>query len=131
MVPRDRPRAGDGPAPLRGPTCRMVVRARHHDTHASRHFSALVSSGDKPPGLPDDHVVVNMVVLGDEAGDCLTPGEDFALWRGAAARPGAGTPPLLLFIPPTARPPPPPPPPPPPSPRAPPPPAPRRPAPAP
>lgn len=82
MVTLDPPRAGDEPAPLPGPTCRMVVRARHHDTHASRHFSALVSSGDKPPGLPDDHVVVNMVVLGDEAGDCLTPGEDFALWRG-------------------------------------------------
>jgi hypothetical protein len=68
--------------PLPGPACRMVVRARHHDTHAGKLFSALVTSGEEtsPPG--SSCVVVTMTVLGDDARDYLAPGDDFALWRG-------------------------------------------------
>ncbi len=69
------------PAPLPGPTCRMVVRAQDQQTHATRLFSALVSTtGDPVPN--DSHVIVTVTVLGDEAGECLSAGDGFTLWRG-------------------------------------------------
>jgi hypothetical protein len=76
------PQADGGPsATLPGPACRMVVRARHHETHVSKLFSALVAtSEDRPPG--GSQLAVTMSVLGDDAGEYLTAGEDFALWRG-------------------------------------------------
>jgi hypothetical protein len=62
-------------------TGRVVVRAQHRETHTSRLFSALVSQGGESlPG--DSDRVVTMVVLGDDTGDYLAPGEDFVLWRG-------------------------------------------------
>jgi hypothetical protein len=67
---------------MAGSGSRMVVRAQHRKTHASRFFSALVSaSADGWPPL-DSQVTVTMVVLGDDTGDYLAPGEDFSLWRG-------------------------------------------------
>ena len=42
---------GGPQAELPGPTCRMVVRARHRETHAAKMFSALVSTED---GLATD-----------------------------------------------------------------------------
>lgn len=76
------PQPDSGPdAPLPGPACRMVVRACHHPTHLSKIFSALVTSDDSTmPG--DPHLIVTLVVLGDDACDYLSPGEHFALWRG-------------------------------------------------
>lgn len=79
------PRQAGQSATLPGPACRMVVRAAHRETHASKLFSALVSSGDSEPQAPvsaDSQVVVTLVVLGDTAGDYLAPGEEFDLWRG-------------------------------------------------
>jgi hypothetical protein len=68
-------------AALPGPACRMVVRARHHETHAGKLFSALVAVGsDLGPG--DSHVIVTVTVLGDDAHDYLAAGEEFTLWRG-------------------------------------------------
>jgi hypothetical protein len=62
-------------------TGRVVVRAQHRETHTSRLFSALVTQGGESlPGGSDR--VVTMVVLGDDTGDYLAPGEDFVLWRG-------------------------------------------------
>ena len=76
--PRDG--TGDREAVLPGPACRMVVRARHHETGHHRLFSALVSPDQRPsPGR--SQVIVRMVLLGDDANDCLAPGETFALWR--------------------------------------------------
>ncbi len=75
------PRHDGAEAPLPGPTCRMVVRARHRKTGASKLFSTLVTSDDSPlPG--NSHIIVTLVVLGDDAGDYLNPGERFVLWRG-------------------------------------------------
>lgn len=72
--------SGCAPA-LPGPACRMVVRARHHETHAGKLFSALVAaSNDRVPG--DSHVIVTVTVLGDDARDYLAAGEEFTLWRG-------------------------------------------------
>jgi hypothetical protein len=79
------PRPSGKTAALPGPSCRMVVRASHRETHANQLFSALVSSGDLfSPAVAStaSQVVVTLVVLGDTAGDYLAPGEEFDLWRG-------------------------------------------------
>jgi hypothetical protein len=78
------------PAPGKEPELagRVVVRAQHRETHASRLFSALISQGgeslsqggESPSG--DSKRVVTITVLGDDTGDYLAPGEDFVLWRG-------------------------------------------------
>jgi hypothetical protein len=65
----------------RGSACRMVIRGCHHETGASRFFNALVTtSADTVPG--PSHTVLVMTVVGDDAGDYLGAGMDFALWRG-------------------------------------------------
>jgi hypothetical protein len=75
-------RDGNGhPAPLPGPTSRMVVRTEDQQTHATRLFSALVSASGEPVH-GDSHVIVLVTVLGDDAGDYLAAGKDFTLWRG-------------------------------------------------
>lgn len=64
-----------------GSACRMVIRGCHHETGASRFFNALVTtSADTVPG--DSHTVLVVTVVGDDAGDYLGAGMDFALWRG-------------------------------------------------
>jgi hypothetical protein len=67
------------------------VRAHHLETHHSKLFSALVTTGDdsQPPGPAP--IFVTMVVVGDDAGDYLTPGEHFALLRGGDVARGAVT----------------------------------------
>ena len=79
--------AGDPEAALPGPVCLAVVRADHLETHHSKLFSALVTSGEGsgPPG--NAPIAVTMVV----AGDYLTPGEHFALLRGGDGARGTVT----------------------------------------
>jgi len=74
--------AGDGSAPAALPadTCRMVIKARHRETGATKIFSSLVTNEGGAAGGSGISVV--MLVLGDDAGDYLAPGERFALWRG-------------------------------------------------
>lgn len=79
LLPRD---GSDPTAPLPGPTSRMVVRARHRETHASKIFNALVSTSDDSPPPGNPYIIVTMVVLGDDAGDYLGPREQFVLWKG-------------------------------------------------
>jgi hypothetical protein len=77
LVPQQ---AEDPEAALPSPVCRVVVRARHPETHRSKLFSALVTSDSRlQPGKPG---TVTVVVLGDDADDYLAPGEHFALLRG-------------------------------------------------
>ena len=73
---------GGSEAALPGPTCRMVVRAQHRETHAAKMFSALVSTGDEGPVVNRGTISATVIVLGDDAGDYLAPGERFVLWRG-------------------------------------------------
>jgi hypothetical protein len=77
---------GDGsPEPtLRGPTRRMVVRARHHETGGCKLFSALITTGDidSELGLGDEEAILRLEVLGEDVTDYLAPGEQFDLWRG-------------------------------------------------
>jgi hypothetical protein len=70
-------------AELPGPTCRMVVRARHRETRATKMFSALVSTGYENPAADDGTLTLTVIVLGDDAADYLAPGERFVLWRGS------------------------------------------------
>jgi hypothetical protein len=81
--------AEDPEAAPPGPTYRAVVRARHHDSHRSKLFSALVTSEDGP--LPGQANVVTVVVVGDDADDYLAPGEHFALLRGCDVARGTVT----------------------------------------
>ena len=84
------PRAADDPeATLPSPVCRVVVRARHPETHRSKLFSALVTSDDDlQPGRAS---MVTVVVLGGDADDYLAPGEHFALLRGCDVARGTVT----------------------------------------
>jgi hypothetical protein len=63
---------------------RVVVRARHHDTHRSKIFSALVTTVPGEPVQPagEHSIQLTMTVLGDDACDYLEAGDTFALWRG-------------------------------------------------
>jgi hypothetical protein len=62
---------------------RVVVRARHHETHDTKIFSALVTNQPGEPIRAEDHSVrLTMTVLGDDAGDYLDAGDSFTLWRG-------------------------------------------------
>jgi len=72
-----------GPDPLLPQTDgRVVVRARHHDTHRSKIFSALVSGMRDKPVRADHSLQLTLTVLGDDVCDYLEAGDTFALWRG-------------------------------------------------
>ena len=76
---------GSAEATLNGPTRRMVVRARHHDTGGCKLFSALITSGylESEFQLGDDEeAILRLEVLGEDVSDYLAPGEQFDLWRG-------------------------------------------------
>jgi hypothetical protein len=78
------PHGGSPGEMLRGPTRRMVVQARHHDTGGSKLFSALISPGDIESAfsLGDEEAFLRLEVLGEDVTDYLAPGEQFDLWRG-------------------------------------------------
>jgi hypothetical protein len=64
-----------------GSACRMVICGLYPETGASRFFNALVTaSTDRVAG--DSNIIVVVTVSGDDAGDYLDVGEDFAIWRG-------------------------------------------------
>jgi len=72
----------DGGAPPALPaTTRMVIKAEHRETHASKMFSSLVTIDDTLASR-NTGVNVTFVVLGDDAGEYLATGECFALWNG-------------------------------------------------
>jgi len=99
---------GDGDAvaapPILPPgTSRMVIKAEHRQTHASKLFSSLVTRDDTlglspeaVPGGRDDAVKVTFVVLGDDASEYLATGERFALWDGREV--GAGVVTRRVFV---------------------------------
>ena len=66
LVTRAPARDGGPPAELPGPTCRMVVRARHRETRATKMFSALVSTGDQSPVTGNQTLTLTVIVLGDD-----------------------------------------------------------------
>jgi hypothetical protein len=76
-------------AALPSPVSRVVVRARHPETHRSKLFSALVTSDDDL--RPGKASMVTVVVLGGDADDYLAPGQHFALLRGCDVARGTVT----------------------------------------
>jgi hypothetical protein len=86
------PQQASGPvAALPGPVCHAVVRAEHLETHQGKLFSALVTTGAGGEPSGENSIAVTMVVVGDDAGDYLTPGEHFALLRGGDVARGTVT----------------------------------------
>ncbi len=85
LLPGD-DRAGTAPPGLPAGTFRMVIKAEHRETHASKLFSSLVTRDDflgTGAAAPRPATIsVTFVVLGDDAGDYLGTGERFALWDG-------------------------------------------------
>jgi hypothetical protein len=84
-------RDSDAEAVLPGPVCHAVVRAEHLETHQGKLFSALITTGDASEPSGTAPIAVTMVVVGDDAGDYLTPGEHFALLRGGDVARGTVT----------------------------------------
>jgi hypothetical protein len=60
----------------------MVVHGQHHDTGGSRFFSALVTKNGGDPAWPDGHMVVTIVVVGDQPREYFEAGDSFGLWLG-------------------------------------------------
>ena len=82
LVRLDPDAAGDGGPLLPEPEGRIVVRARHHDTHTSKMFSALVSRADEPVLAGDRSIELTVTVQGEGVDEYLEAGDRFALWRG-------------------------------------------------
>ena len=79
------PHGSGGPeAALPGPACRMVVRARHHDTGGCQLFRALITPGyvESAFRLADEEAILRLEVIGEDVCDYLAPGQQFDLWRG-------------------------------------------------
>lgn len=80
-----------------GQTRRMVLRAQHHQTHASQFFTALVTdNGENPSWLGDDHVIMTVALVGDDTSEYFDIGDHFALWLGSDIGRGVVT--RRLFI---------------------------------
>ena len=77
----DAAREHDGPV-LPQPEGRVVVRARHHDTHSSKMFSAMVSTASEPVLAGDRSIELTVTVQGEDVEEYLEAGDRFALWRG-------------------------------------------------
>lgn len=75
------PDDGGAPPALPAATTRMVIKAEHRKTHASKLFSSLVTIDDTLVPRTTG-VTVTFVVLGDDAGEYLAAGARFALWNG-------------------------------------------------
>lgn len=79
--PAGRVNRGSEPLPEAGG--RVVVRARHHQTHTDKVFAALVSTGHSEPLRPAAHSIqLTITVTGDDVRDYLDAGDTFTLWRG-------------------------------------------------
>ena len=62
---------------------RVVVRAKHHDAHHNKMFSALVSGvHDEPLQARGHSLELTVTVVGEDVIEYLEAGDTFALWRG-------------------------------------------------
>jgi hypothetical protein len=60
-----------------------VVRGQHHTTHTSQVFGALVTNhGDDIPRADPNHMIVTVMLIGDEPREYFDIGDQFALWSG-------------------------------------------------
>ena len=62
---------------------RMVVSGEHCETHATRIFSALVTTSADGAAVEDgNHVIVTISLFCNDPADYFKAGADFALWQG-------------------------------------------------
>jgi hypothetical protein len=63
---------------------RLLVRARHRETQHCKFFSTMVTPSEGSTLHPGaDHLLVSMLLVGDDAAEYLGPGERFVLWAGS------------------------------------------------
>jgi hypothetical protein len=62
--------------------CRATLRVRHPETGVSHFFPAWVTPGSGGSAAADDQVGITVAVVGDDAGDYLSAGQQFAIWSG-------------------------------------------------
>jgi hypothetical protein len=71
---------------------RFVRRGRHHQTHDSQLFSALVTCNDGGSlRLEPGHALVTVVLVGGEPREYFEVGDRFALWFGGDVGSGVVT----------------------------------------
>ena len=89
-------RCGSVPLP-EGQMRRMAVLGQDHQNRGSQVFSALVTNnGEGSPWIAEDHVIVTIVLVGDDAREYLDIGDRFTLWLGSDTGHGVVT--RRLFI---------------------------------
>lgn len=82
-----------------GKTCRVTVRARHHQTHQGKFFSALADTPATASPLGTGRSVqLTLTVLGDDVPDYLDAGDTVALWRGGDIGHGVITRRLQMWV---------------------------------
>ncbi len=77
--------AGDGrqAAVPPGQIRRMLVHSHNHETHADQFFTGLVANhGDGSEWLKDDHLIVTIVLTGQDPDKYFDIGDQFDLWLG-------------------------------------------------
>jgi len=96
LLTLDRQPDGETPIPV-GRVQRFVLRSKHHETHDSQIFSALVTNyGEDSLPMTPGHLMVTVTLMGDEPRQYFDIGDHFALWRGHDV--GSGVVTRRLFI---------------------------------
>ncbi len=96
LVTLDRQPDGETPIPVGG-VQRFVLRSKHHQTHDSQVFSALVTNnGEDSIPMTAGHVMVTVTLMGDEPRQYFEIGDHFSLWRGRDV--GSGVVTRRLFV---------------------------------
>lgn len=76
--------ARDGAILRAGSTCRVTVKARHHQTRRCKFFSALADTPAAAASLGAGHSVqMTLTILGDDVPDYLEAGDPVGLWLGS------------------------------------------------
>ena len=78
------PPAGGSHAPLPvGRSRPMAVRGRHRQTRNVKFFSAMVTNnGSRSPRWKERHVLLTVVIMGDDAPEYFGIGNSLAVWLG-------------------------------------------------
>ena len=83
LVALDPPASGSrAPLPV-GRSRRMAVRGRHRQTRNIKFFGAMVTNnGPRSPRWKERHVLLTIVITGDDAPEYFGIGNSLAVWLG-------------------------------------------------
>jgi len=78
------PPQGESPPAIRdGLTQRLVVRGQRHETGTRKFFCALATrNGEDVRWSDDDHMIMTIVLVGDEPREYFEAGDTFTVWMG-------------------------------------------------